>query len=28
VALCMTIAAMHTGRKATFDEGKRDVVMN
>jgi predicted dehydrogenase len=27
VALCMTIAAMHTGRKATFDEGKRDVVM-
>jgi predicted dehydrogenase len=28
VALCMTIAAMHTGRKATFDDGKRDVVMN
>ncbi|HVH10951.1 MAG TPA: hypothetical protein VM736_14235, partial [Gemmatimonadales bacterium] len=27
VALCMTIAAMHTGRKVTFDDRKHDVVM-
>lgn len=26
VALCMTIAAMHTGKKVTFDEVKQDVV--
>ena len=26
VALCMTIAAMHTGRKVTFDDGKQEVV--
>jgi predicted dehydrogenase len=28
VALCMTIAAMHTGRKATFDDVKQDVVIS
>jgi predicted dehydrogenase len=28
VALCMTIAAMHTGQKATFDEGKQEVVVS
>jgi len=27
VALCMTVAAMHTGRKVTFDDGKQDIVM-
>jgi predicted dehydrogenase len=26
VALCMTIAAMHSGRKVTFDDGKQDIV--
>ena len=26
VALCMTIAAMQTGRKVTFDDGKQEVV--
>ena len=26
VALCMTIAALHTGRKVTFDDKKQDVV--
>jgi predicted dehydrogenase len=28
VALCMTIAAMHTGKKVTFDDGRQDVVMS
>jgi len=28
VALCMTVAAMHSGRKVTFDDGKQDIVMN
>jgi predicted dehydrogenase len=28
VALCMTIAAMHTGRKVTFDDRKQDIVMS
>lgn len=27
VALCMTIAAMHTGKKVTFDDVKQDVVV-
>ena len=27
VALCMTVAAMHTGRKVMFDDAKRDIVM-
>ncbi len=27
VALCMTVAAMHTGRKVLFDDGKQDIVM-
>src|SRR5437867_6390125 len=27
VALCMTVAAMHTGRKVMFDDGKQDIVM-
>jgi hypothetical protein len=27
VALCMTIAAMHSGRRVTFDDKKQDVVM-
>jgi hypothetical protein len=27
VALCMTIAAMHSGRRATFDEAKQDVTL-
>lgn len=27
VALCMTIAALHTGKRATFDDGKQDVVV-
>jgi predicted dehydrogenase len=27
VALCMTVAAMHTGRKVTFDDSKQDIVM-
>jgi len=26
VALCMTIAALHTGKRVTFDEAKQDVV--
>src|SRR5262249_61166904 len=26
VALCMTIAALHTGKRVTFDEQKQDVV--
>jgi hypothetical protein len=26
VALCMTIAALHTGKKVTFDDKKQDVV--
>jgi hypothetical protein len=26
VALCMTIAAINTGKKVTFDEKKQDVV--
>jgi hypothetical protein len=28
VALCMTIAAMHSGRKVTFDDRRQDVVMS
>jgi hypothetical protein len=27
VALCMTIAAMHTGQRVTFDDAKQDVVV-
>src|SRR5438034_566590 len=27
VALCMTVAAMHSGRKVMFDDNKRDIVM-
>ena len=27
IALCMTVAAMHSGRKVMFDDAKRDVVM-
>jgi predicted dehydrogenase len=27
VALCMTIAAMHSGRRATFDEAKQEVTL-
>ena len=27
VALCMTVAAMHSGRKVMFDDAKRDIVM-
>src|SRR6266480_4127460 len=27
VALCMTVAAMHSGRKVMFDDSKRDIVM-
>jgi len=27
VALCMTIAALHTGKRITFDEAKQDVVV-
>jgi predicted dehydrogenase len=27
VALCMTIAALHTGKRATFDDRKQDVVV-
>ncbi len=27
VALCMTIASMHSGKRATFDEAKQDVVI-
>ena len=27
VALCMTIAAMHTGQRVTFDDSKQDVVI-
>jgi hypothetical protein len=27
VALCMTIAAVHTGKKVTFDDVKQDVVV-
>jgi len=27
VALCMTVAAMHSGRKVTFDDAKQDIVM-
>src|SRR2546428_4916926 len=28
VALCMTVAAMHSGRKVMFDDSKRDIVMS
>ena len=28
VALCMTVAAMHSGRKVTFDDGKQDIAMS
>jgi predicted dehydrogenase len=28
VALCMTIAAMHSGRKISFDDTKQDIVMS
>jgi predicted dehydrogenase len=27
IALCMTIAAMHSGRRATFDEAKQEVLL-
>ena len=27
VALCMTVAAMHSGKKVTFDDGRQDVVI-
>jgi disulfide oxidoreductase YuzD len=27
VALCMTIAAMHTGQRVTFDDSKQEVVV-
>jgi predicted dehydrogenase len=27
LALCMTIAAMHSGKRATFDDGKQEVVI-
>jgi predicted YcjX-like family ATPase len=27
IALCMAIAAMHTGQKATFDDAKQEVVV-
>jgi len=27
VALCMTIAALHSGKRATFDDAKREVVL-
>ena len=27
VALCMTIAAMHTGQRITFDDARQDVVI-
>jgi hypothetical protein len=27
VALCMTIAALHTGQRVTFDDVKQDVVL-
>ena len=27
VALCMTIAAMHTGQRITFDDAKQDVII-
>ena len=26
VALCMTIAALHTGKKVTFDDKKQEVI--
>jgi predicted dehydrogenase len=28
VALCMTVAAMHSGRKISFDDNKQDIVMS
>ena len=28
IALCMAIAAMHTGRKATFDDARQEVVVS
>jgi hypothetical protein len=28
VALCMTIAAIHTGKKVTFDDARQDVVVS
>jgi hypothetical protein len=27
-ALCMTIAAMHTGKRVTFDDEKQEVVVS
>jgi hypothetical protein len=27
VALCMTIAAMHTGRRVTFDDARQEVIV-
>jgi hypothetical protein len=27
VALCMTIAALHTGQRVTFDDNRQDVVL-
>jgi hypothetical protein len=28
VALCMTIAAMHTGKRVTFNDSKQEVVIS
>jgi len=28
VALCMTIAALHTGKRVTFDDAKQEVVLD
>ena len=27
IALCMTIAAMHSGKRATFDDAKQEVAL-
>jgi hypothetical protein len=27
VALCMTIAALHTGQRVTFDDARQDIVI-
>jgi hypothetical protein len=27
-AICMTIAAMHTGRRVTFDDARQEVVVS
>ena len=28
MALCMTIAAMHSGKRVTFDDAKQDVIIS